>query len=72
MNQLESNVEGAMARNRTLTERIHATLAKLNERARASYDLSVSVGVATARRGESLKDALDNADRRLYEAKKRI
>ena len=34
---------------RTLTERIHATLAKLNERARAPYDLSASVGVAAAR-----------------------
>ena len=39
--------------------------------ARAPYALSVSVGVATARRGESLKDALDVADRRLYEAKKK-
>lgn len=54
-----------------LTERIHATLARLNEKARAPYALSVSVGVATARRGESLKDALDAADRRLYEAKKK-
>ena len=54
-----------------LTERIHDTLARLNEKARAPYALSVSVGVATARRGESLKDALDVADRRLYEAKKK-
>ncbi len=54
-----------------LTERIHDTLARLNEKARAPYALSVSVGVATARRGESLKDALDAADRRLYEAKKK-
>lgn len=54
-----------------LTERIHATLSRLNERARAPYDLSVSIGVAAARRGESLKDALENADRRLYEAKKK-
>lgn len=55
---------------RVLTERIHATLAKLNERSRAPYALSVSIGVATARRGESLKDALEDADRKLYEAKK--
>lgn len=53
-----------------LRERIDRVLAELNKAADAPYELSVSIGVAAAEKGKSLKTLIAQADTVLYEEKK--
>ena len=53
-----------------LCGKIRAELKSLNEAAGSPYDLTVSIGMTKVRKGVALKDAIAEADRRLYEEKK--
>ena len=53
-----------------LCEKIRAELKSLNEAASSPYDLTVSIGTTKVRPGVTLKDAIAEADRKLYEDKK--
>ena len=53
-----------------LCEKIRAELKSLNEAAHSPYDLTVSIGTTRVKRGVTLKDAIAEADRKLYEEKK--
>lgn len=54
-----------------LRQRIHEILSILNREAKAPYDLTVSIGVAKATRGKSLKALIEKADAALYEEKRK-
>lgn len=54
-----------------LRDRIKRVLSELNRAANAPYELSVSIGVAAAEKGKSLKTLISQADTVLYEEKKR-
>jgi diguanylate cyclase (GGDEF)-like protein len=53
-----------------LCGKIRAELKSLNEAAGSPYDLTVSIGMTKVRKGVALKDAIAEADRKLYEEKK--
>lgn len=54
-----------------LCGQIRAELKRLNEVADSPYDLTVSIGVAEVEQGTSLKEAVEEADQKLYDEKKR-
>lgn len=54
-----------------LCEHIHGELHRLNQSDNSPFDLTVSIGVAKVRQGTALKDAIEKADQKLYEEKKR-
>ena len=54
-----------------LVRQIHENLNDLNEKAAAPYELTVSIGVAKAKRGIPLKDLIEDADQHLYEEKEK-
>ena len=53
-----------------LKSRINQNLAELNQNARAPYDLTVSIGIARAKREESLQRVIEKADEVLYDEKR--
>lgn len=53
-----------------LCDTIKNNVVKLNKKANAPYDLSVSIGIARADRGKELKALIEEADEELYEDKK--
>ena len=55
-----------------LKKRIHEHLAKMNEKAKAPYELTVSIGVAKTEKGIGLKELIERADSKLYEEKEKI
>ena len=55
-----------------LRKRIHENLKQLNGREGVPYQLTVSIGVAKASRGLSIKALVDEADRELYEEKAQL
>ena len=55
-----------------LRKRIHENLKQLNGREGVPYQLTVSIGVAKASRGLSIKARVDEADRELYEEKAQL
>ena len=54
-----------------LCDHIHGELHRLNKEDNSPFDLTVSIGVAKVRQGTALKDAIEKADQKLYEEKKR-
>lgn len=55
-----------------LKTRINDHLSVLNSKAAAPYDLSVSIGFAKAKPETELKDLIEEADSKLYEAKSKL
>jgi diguanylate cyclase (GGDEF)-like protein len=55
-----------------LAENIKTHLTRLNTEAGAPYELSVSIGITKADRSRPLKEIIDEADDKLYEAKKNL
>jgi PleD family two-component response regulator len=53
-----------------LKSRINQNLAELNQKASAPYDLTVSIGIARAKREESLQRVIEKADEVLYDEKR--
>ena len=53
-----------------LCEKIRTELKSLNEAADLPYDLTVSIGTTKVKKGVVLKDAIAEADQKLYEEKK--
>ena len=47
-------------------------LTRLNTESGAPYELTVSIGIAKADRQRPLKEIIDEADDKLYEAKKNL
>ena len=56
----------------TLAENIKMHLTRLNAESGAPYELTVSIGIAKADRQRPLKEIIDEADDKLYEAKKNL
>lgn len=54
-----------------LVGQIHEHLRVLNEKAKAPYELTVSIGVAKVRHGDNLKELIEAADKHLYEEKEK-
>ena len=52
--------------------RIPVILSELNEQANSPYELTVSIGLAAADKELSLKEVIENADRRMYLEKERL
>lgn len=44
----------------------------MNEKAKAPYELTVSIGVAKTEKGIGLKELIERADSKLYEEKGKI
>ena len=54
-----------------LKSSIAEKLTAINREKHAPYDLTVSIGVAKSRQDISLKELIEEADERLYEAKEK-
>ena len=55
-----------------LKKRIHEHLTEMNEKAKAPYELTVSIGVAKTEKGIGLKELIERADSKLYEEKEKM
>ncbi len=64
-------IEAEEATVQELKEKVHQNLSELNQKSDAPCPVSVSIGIARASKDKNLKTLISDADRLLYEEKKR-
>jgi PleD family two-component response regulator len=57
---------------RKIGENVCDFLKKLNDEANVPYDLTVCIGISKADKTRDVKDVIEEADKKLYEEKRKI
>ena len=57
---------------RKIGENVSGILKKLNDEANVPYDLTVCIGISKADKNRDVKDVIEEADKKLYEEKRKV